>query len=46
MTDQRLVRLIEDVLSTIEGRRIATEKAQRLAAEIIGDGYARKEQSE
>jgi hypothetical protein len=42
MTDQRLVELIEVVLSDITGRRIATETARRLAVEIVGDGYARK----
>jgi hypothetical protein len=41
MADQRLVRLIEDVLPDIIGRRIATETARRLAAEIVGDGYVR-----
>jgi hypothetical protein len=45
MTDQRLVKLIEGVLSDITGRRIATETARRLAVEIVGDGYARKEPS-
>ena len=44
MTDQHLVRLIEDVLSMIQGRRVATETARRLADEITGDGYARTEE--
>lgn len=39
MSDQRLVALIEAVLSDIQGYRIATRTAERLAAEIVGDGY-------
>ncbi len=39
--DQRLVRLIEDVLGVIEGRRISTRTAERLTEEITGDGYLR-----
>lgn len=40
--DDRLVRLIEDVLGDATGNRIATRLAERLAQEIIGDGYSRK----
>jgi hypothetical protein len=43
-SDQRLLRLIECVLSDIAGRRIAGRYiARRLALEIVGDGYLRKE---
>lgn len=41
MSDQRLVRLIEDVMASCTGKRIATSVAQRLADEITGDGYKR-----
>lgn len=39
--DDRLVRLIEDVLCLVEGRRFSTRTAQRLAEEIQSDGYKR-----
>ena len=39
--DQRLVKLIEEVLGLIRGERISTAEAYRLAQEIQGDGYSR-----
>lgn len=39
--DQRLVRLIEEVYCSSTGRRCATRTAQRIAEEIIADGYSR-----
>ncbi|URC15525.1 hypothetical protein DB2_23 [Octadecabacter Antarctic DB virus 2] len=41
MMDERLVTLIEQVFCDVEGKRLSSQTAQRLAQEIAGDGYKR-----